>query len=268
MKEPHNYRKVGYSMIVISVSLTIIGLVVWAIGSNYHFASELMAGQEIDVMTPKKGYNIVSFDYTAPIGAKLKILDHADSVDETKKLQNQYQQSVKGVQILIFGNSRDDNVNLMANAEVAALTPTQGYNVLFFNHAMPVGAKLSMNRHDDLLVNATEDQQKQQKENKDKDVILIIFSSSYEDNLRTVLGSGSSVATATNAQPTTQSTPLAIPSSVTPVTNTSATTTNHGNESTIIPENVNTTATNANQTATIGSKKSVNLNEIVGITVK
>src|SRR5713226_6646056 len=120
MKEPHNYRKVGYSMIVISVSLTIIGLVVWAIGNNYHFGSELMSGQEIDAMTPKQGYNIVAFDHTAPIGAKLKLLDHTDSVNDTKKLQDQYQQSANGFQILVFGNSRDYNVDLMARAEVAS----------------------------------------------------------------------------------------------------------------------------------------------------
>lgn len=248
MKEPHNYRKVGYSMIVISVSLTILGLVVWAIGNNYHFGSDLMAGQEIGAMTPKNGYNIVSFDYTAPIGAKLKMLDHADSINETKKLQDQYQQSVKGFQILIFGNSRDDNVNLMAHAEVSALTPTQGYNVIYFNHAMPVGAKLAMKKHDDLLVNATADEQDASKKNTDQDVSVIIFSSSYEDNLKLVLGSGLSAAVV-NAQPMTQSTPSETPSNIPPVTNTSA-------------------ITNGNQTTINGSKKSVNLSENVGITSK
>ena len=248
MKEPHNYRKVGYSMIVISISLTVIGLVVWTIGNNYHFASDLMTGQEIDAMTPKKGYNVVSFDYAAPIGSKLKILDHAGSVDEIKKLQNQYLQNDNGFQILIFGNSPDDNLDLVAHAEVAALTPTQGYNVLFFNHAMPVGAKLAMNKHDDFLVNATADQQKQQEENKDKDVSIIIFSSSYEDNLVLVLDSGSSTVIGSNIQPTTQSTTSMIPSNVSSVTKTSAT----------ISEN---------QTMT-SSKKSVNLNEIVGVTAK
>src|SRR5437879_8148633 len=106
-KEPHNYRKVGYSMIVISVCLVVIGLLVWAIGSNYHFASNIMAEQEVDAMTPKQGYSIVSFDYTQPIGAKLRLLDHADSIDVAKKLQDQYKQSVGGAQILIFGISRD-----------------------------------------------------------------------------------------------------------------------------------------------------------------
>src|SRR2546425_5532811 len=119
-KEPHNYRKVGYSMIVISVSLVLIGLLVWAIGSNYHFASNIMAAQEVDAMTPKQGYNIVSFDYSQPVGAKLKLLDHTDSVDDAKKLQDQYKQSAEASQIMIFGNAPDENVNTMARAEVTA----------------------------------------------------------------------------------------------------------------------------------------------------
>ena len=61
-KNPHNYRKVGYSMIVISVSLVLIGLLVLAVGENYHFSGDLMAEQEIAAMTPKSGYTIVIFD--------------------------------------------------------------------------------------------------------------------------------------------------------------------------------------------------------------
>jgi hypothetical protein len=34
MKEPHNHAKVGYSMVVVSASLTAIALVALAIGSN------------------------------------------------------------------------------------------------------------------------------------------------------------------------------------------------------------------------------------------
>src|SRR5438105_5486001 len=222
MKEPHNYRKVGYSMIVVSVSLVVIGLMVWAIGSNYHFSSNLMAGQEIDAMTPKQGYNIVSFDHSAPIGAKLKVLDHTDSINDTKNLQDQYQQNSKGLQILIFGNSHDSNVDLMARAEVAALTPAKGYNVIFFNNAMPVGGKLAMSVHDDLLVNATADEQKQQDANKDPDVSVIILSSSYVDNLKTVLGSGSGAQLEQSVLPVTESL----------VSNTNAT--NNGNQSAIV----------------------------------
>ncbi len=264
MKEPHNYRKVGYSMIVISVTLSVIGLVVWAIGDNYHFGSNLMAGQEVDAMTPKQGYNIVSFDYAAPIGAKLRLLDHAVSINDTRKLQDQYQQNAKGIQILIFGNSNADNVDLMAHAEVAALTPTQGYNVILFNHAYPVGAKLTLAKHDDSLVNATKYQQQQKDSVKDPDVSVIILGSSYADNLITVLGAGTSTV-ATNAQPITQSTQPTVPVNVLPITNTSATTSSHGNESVAMTEKLNTT-TSGNQTS--GSKKSINLNESMGITSK
>src|SRR5689334_9653601 len=112
MKEPHNYRKVGYSMIVISVSLTVIGLIAWEIGSNYHFGTGLMAGQEVDAMTPKHGYNIISFDPAAPVGSKLKLLDHTDSIDNTKKLREQYRENSNGPQILVFGDSHENNVDL------------------------------------------------------------------------------------------------------------------------------------------------------------
>ncbi|HKC79392.1 MAG TPA: hypothetical protein VKB83_04805 [Nitrosopumilaceae archaeon] len=246
MKEPHNYRKVGYSMIVISVSLTVIGLVAWSIGSNYHFGTGLMAGQEIDAMTPKQGYNIVSFDYAAPVGSKLRLLDHIDSISDTKKLQDQYQQNANGFQILAFGNSHDSNVDLMAHAEVSAFTPKQGYNVIFFNNAMPVGAKLALSKHDDLLVNATADEQKQQEENKDPDVSVIILGSSYADNLKMVLGPSASVGD------------VSIP----PVVSTPQT------ESETLSENVNATLPNVNQTTTNGTSKSVDLSEGIGITSK
>jgi len=35
MKEPHNYAKVGYSMIVVAASLTAIALIALAIGEMY-----------------------------------------------------------------------------------------------------------------------------------------------------------------------------------------------------------------------------------------
>ncbi|HEV2193402.1 MAG TPA: hypothetical protein VGR54_07290 [Nitrosopumilaceae archaeon] len=282
MKEPHNYRKVGYSMIVISVSLTVIGLITWSIGSNYHFGTGLMAGQEIDAMTPKQGYNIISFDYVAPVGAKLKLLDHTDSINDAKKLQNQYQQSVNGFQILIFGNSRDSNVDLMAHAEVAAFTPTQGYNVVFFNNAMPVGAKLSMNKHDNLLVNATADEQEQQKKNTDPEVSVIIFSSSYADNLKMVLGTGASILA--NVQPmqnTQQSATIANTSTkinsnsnesvITSqkLNNTNSVSPQTGQKTLAITEQVNATST-TNQTTktTNNTQKSVNLGENIGVISK
>ena len=279
MKEPHNYRKVGYSMIVISVSLVVIGLIVWAIGNNYHFSSELMAGQEIDSMTPKTGYNIVSFDYTAPIGAKLKLLDHTDSINDTKKLQDQYKQSISGVQILVFGSSRETNLDLMAHEEVFALTPTQGYNVILFNHAMPVGAKLSLAKNDNSLVNATKYEQQEKDQIKDPDVSVIIFSSSYADNLVTVLGSGSPTANITPEQNTTTSI-VTLPitnatmmnsngnESISEKLNTTNNTSSQiGQETLTLSEQINVTSTHVNQT-TNGTEKSINLNESVGITTK
>ena len=279
MKEPHNYRKVGYSMIVISVSLVVIGLIVWAIGNNYHFSSELMSGQEIDSMTPKNGYNIVSFDFTAPVGAKLKLLDHTDSINNTKTLQDQYLQNIKGDQILIFGNSRDSNLDLTAHAEVAALTPSQGYNVILFNNAMPVGAKLSLAKHDDLLDNATKYQQQEKDQVKDPDVNVIIFDSTYANNVVMVMGpSASTNADVQLAQPI-----LPTVSNTLPVINTGTSVNNNGNGSSVMPAKLNATNStlpqtgqetlviteqvNASQT-TNGTNKSVNLNESVGITSK
>jgi hypothetical protein len=87
-KNPHNYRKVGYAMIAISATLVVIGLVIWSIGSNYHYASDIMAGQEVNAMTPKTGYNLVSFDNSLPIGSKLKLLDYAQNIDDARKLRS------------------------------------------------------------------------------------------------------------------------------------------------------------------------------------
>ncbi len=41
MKEPHNYAKVGYGMILVSVSLTAIGLIALAIGSDVLYADTI-----------------------------------------------------------------------------------------------------------------------------------------------------------------------------------------------------------------------------------
>jgi len=41
MAEPHNYRKVGYSMIVVSASLASIGLIGFAIGEDVLFADTI-----------------------------------------------------------------------------------------------------------------------------------------------------------------------------------------------------------------------------------
>lgn len=41
MKEPHNYAKVGYSMIAVSASLAVIGLLALAIGSDVLFGDNI-----------------------------------------------------------------------------------------------------------------------------------------------------------------------------------------------------------------------------------
>ena len=41
MKEPHNYAKVGYSMIVVAASLTAVALIALAIGGDVLFADNM-----------------------------------------------------------------------------------------------------------------------------------------------------------------------------------------------------------------------------------
>ncbi|MDH3278570.1 MAG: hypothetical protein OEL84_04815 [Nitrosopumilus sp.] len=41
MKEPHNYAKVGYAMILVSASLAAVGLLALAIGSDVLFADNM-----------------------------------------------------------------------------------------------------------------------------------------------------------------------------------------------------------------------------------
>ena len=41
MKEPHNHAKVGYSMIVVSASLAIVGILALAIGGDVLFSDNM-----------------------------------------------------------------------------------------------------------------------------------------------------------------------------------------------------------------------------------
>ena len=41
MKEPHNHAKVGYSMIIVSASLAIVGILALAIGGDVLFADNM-----------------------------------------------------------------------------------------------------------------------------------------------------------------------------------------------------------------------------------
>jgi hypothetical protein len=189
-KNPHNYRKVGYSMIVISVSLVLIGLLVWAIGDNYHFSGDIMAKQEIDSMTPKSGYAIVLFDYTQPIGAKLKLLDTTSTLQAANNLKVQYipQYMDQKAQVLIFDTSIANNTNSISLAEIYAMTPNAGYNIVSFNTVMPVGARLAGQKLDASLGEAINDTGKYADANTDKLTQIVTFTSSYDDNLKQILG--------------------------------------------------------------------------------
>lgn len=98
-------------MIVISVSLVLIGLLVWAIGDNYHFSSDIMANQEIDAMTPKHGYNLVLYDTAQPVGAKLKLLDSASTMDDAQQKLSQYskQLNTDKASVLMFNQTLEAN---------------------------------------------------------------------------------------------------------------------------------------------------------------
>jgi plastocyanin len=190
-KNPHNYRKVGYSMIVISVSLVVIALIVWAIGDDWHYSTNIMALQEVDAMTPKSGYNIVMFDISQPVGAKLKMLDHADEIDTAQSLQAQDAKQNPGntVQVLLFNGSKDYNLQTMSDAEVFIQTPAKGYNVVLYQSDLAVGAKVTLGIHEDLLANATNYQQQQVDNLKGTPIQALIFTNNYRDNLKMITGS-------------------------------------------------------------------------------
>ncbi len=190
-KNPHNYRKVGYSMIVISVSLVIIGLLSWNLSDDYHFSSNIMALQEVDAMTPKTGFNIVLFDVSQPVGAKLKLLDHADTIDAARQLQSQDAAQNLGstLQVLLFNGTENYNLNLMSDAEVFLQTPITGYNVVLDNYNLAVGQKLTLGSHENSLANATSYEKQQQDQIQGQDVKVLVFTPNFTDNLKMVTNS-------------------------------------------------------------------------------
>jgi len=264
-KNPHNYRKVGYSMIIISVSLVIIGLLSWGLASNYHFSSNIMALQEVDTMTPKSGYNIVLFDVSQPVGAKLKMLDHADTLDAAHQLQSQDAAQNPGstIQVLVFNGSSDYNLNQMAGAEVFLQTPQTGYNVVLDNYNLAVGAKLTSGSHEPTLANATAYEQQQQNQIQGQEVKILIFTTSFTDNLKLVTNSSTPVANYSlvlppapaSSAPTAsanQTAPVASPSS----SNATAAPTSKisSNQTTTVTTSKTATAA-TNQTATVTTNK-------------
>lgn len=263
-KNPHNYRKVGYSMIVISVSLTIIGILSWNLASDYHFSTNIMALQEVDAMTPKSGYNIVLFDTSQPVGAKLKLLDHADTIDAAKQLQSQDATQNPGstIQVLIFNGSSDYNLDQMAGAEVFVQTPKTGYNVVLDNYNLAVGAKLTSGSYEATLANATAYEQVQTSQIQGQEVKILIFSSSFPDNLKLVTNSSTPVANYTTVLPPSQAS--SSPQTTTNQTTTNQTTTNQTttNQTTTVASSSSSNATavptstvSSNQTATVATNK-------------
>jgi hypothetical protein len=272
-KNPHNYRKVGYSMIIISVSLTAIGLLSWNLASNYHFSTNIMALQEVDTMTPKSGYNIVLFDTSQPVGAKLKLLDQASTPDVARQMQSQDAAQNPGstIQVLIFNGSKDFNLNQMAGAEVFVQTPKTGYNVVLDNYNLAVGAKLASGSYEPTLANATAYEQLEQNQIQGQEVKILVFSTSFTDNLKLVTNSSIPVANYTMVLPPSpvSSTPSQVSSNATATVaanKTSVTATNQtvaisnatsvaANKTTVVLFHPIISAVTANKTASIQSNQ-------------
>ena len=53
MENPHNYRKVGYSMILVAASLTAIGLLHLAIGENVLYGDQIQRDKTAFFDVPK-----------------------------------------------------------------------------------------------------------------------------------------------------------------------------------------------------------------------
>ena len=55
MKEPHNYRTVGWAMIAVAASLAIVGLIVISpMGSDPYFSSKIMKQKQAQFEEEKK----------------------------------------------------------------------------------------------------------------------------------------------------------------------------------------------------------------------
>ena len=54
MKDPHNYRAVGWSMVVVAASLAIVGLLVLAIGQDPYFSDKIMKQKEAEFKEMKE----------------------------------------------------------------------------------------------------------------------------------------------------------------------------------------------------------------------
>jgi hypothetical protein len=55
MKEPHNYRSVGWAMIAVAASLAIVGLIVISpVGHDPYFSSKIMKQKQADFEEKKQ----------------------------------------------------------------------------------------------------------------------------------------------------------------------------------------------------------------------
>ncbi len=57
MKDPHNYRAVGWSMVVVSASLAIIGLIVISPLNNPHFSERILKEKQAKFLEMKENMN-------------------------------------------------------------------------------------------------------------------------------------------------------------------------------------------------------------------
>ena len=61
MKEPHNYKVVGYSMILIAISLTTIALLYLAIGNNVLYGDNIQREKTIEYEKQKEQLETENF---------------------------------------------------------------------------------------------------------------------------------------------------------------------------------------------------------------
>lgn len=54
MKDPHNYRAVGWSMVVVAASLAIVGLLVLAIGQDPYFSDKILKHKQAEFKEMKE----------------------------------------------------------------------------------------------------------------------------------------------------------------------------------------------------------------------
>lgn len=57
MKDPHNYRAVGWSMVVVSASLAVIGLIVISPLNDPHFSERILKEKQEKFMAMKEEMN-------------------------------------------------------------------------------------------------------------------------------------------------------------------------------------------------------------------